>query len=175
MNKKDRMSYKGFIFSVNPSVIKIRHSSRLARDQIPFGSDLVRDFGRMACEISGEGELIGADCTQQFERLRDVFLEGGPGLLLLPGLEPFYAFFEKLELLEEPSDELVRYGFVFCEDTSAKHFEDSPKRSHTASEGETLWDISFKYSVPVETLLDKNPGIMRPDAVLNAGEVILFC
>ncbi len=175
MNKKGRMSYKGFIFPVNPSVIKIRHSSRLVEDTIPFDADLVRDFGRRACEISGEGELIGSDCAEQFKRLREVFLEGGSGLLLLPVLEPFYAFFENLELIEEPSDELIRYGFVFFEDTSAKHFENSPKQSHIAADEETLWDISYKYNVPVEVLLDNNPDIMRPDTVLNSGEVILLC
>lgn len=175
MNKSDRMSFKGFIFTNNPSVIKIKHRVKLVRNSVPFGVDNTRSFGRKACEISGEGDLVGKDCAEQFAKLRKVFFSGGSGLLLLPGLEPFYAFFESFELLEEPSDELIRYSFAFCEDTSAKHFENSQKQLHTVMGGETLWDISYKYGIAVEGLLDNNPNIIRPDAVLNVGEVIRLC
>lgn len=175
MNKSDRMSYKGFVFAVNPSVIKIRHRARLVQNSVPFGADSVRNFGRKACEISGEGSFIGENCAEQFEKLREVFISGSSGLLLLPGLEPFYAFFEELQLLEEPSEELIKYSFVFCEDTSEKHFESSPKMSHTVIGGETLWDISYKYNVAVEKLLDNNPNIIRPDTLLKVGEVIRLC
>lgn len=175
MKKDDRMSYKGFIFEVNPGVIKIKHRSRLVQSAVPYGSDSVRNLGRRASEVSGEGEFIGENCTEQFERLRQTFCDEGSGLLLLPGFEPMYAFFDSLELLEEPSDKLIRYAFSFCEDTSARHFEDSPKRTYTAEGGETLWDISYKFGIKVEKLLDCNTNIMRPDAALSEGEAVRLC
>lgn len=174
MNKWEKMSYKGYIFETNPSVIRIKHRTRITKNSVPFQAENTISFGRKACEISGEGEIIGYDCEKQFAEIRKLFLSGGSGLLLLPGIEPFYAFFESLELLDEPSDSLIRYSFSFCEDTSAKHFEVQTPKSYTARNGETLWDISYKNNIAVEELLDKNPDIMRPDLPLSIGEVIIL-
>lgn len=172
MNKKDKMSYKDFVFMINPNIIRIKHSAKIVSNSVPFGTDDTKDLGRKACKINGSGEFIGSDCMEQFAKLRGVFLRGGSGLLLLPGFEPFYAFFESLELLEEISDKLVRYSFSFCEDTSAKHFESAKSMYHTVENEESLWDISYKYNVAVEELIDNNPNIMRPDLILKVGEVV---
>lgn len=172
MNKREKMSYKGYSFKTNPSVIRIKHRTRVTKSSVPFQAESTVSFGRKACEISGEGVIVGYDCEKQFAEIRRLFLSGGSGLLLLPGIEPFYAFFESLELLDEPSDSLIKYSFSFCEDTSVKHFEVQMPKSCTAEDGETLWDISYKNNITVEELLDKNPNIMRPDLPLSAGEVI---
>lgn len=174
MNKHEKMSYRGYGFATNPSVIRIKHRARITRNSVPFQTENTVNFGRKACEISGEGELVGYDCEKQFAEIRRLFLDGGSGLLLLPGLEPFYAFFESLELLDEPSDRLIKYSFSFCEDTSAKHFETQTPKSCTAKAGETLWDISYENNIAIEELLGKNPNIMRPDLPLNSGEVIIL-
>lgn len=172
MNKLDKMSYKGYSFATNPSFIKIKNRTRVTKNLVPFQAENTVSFGRKACEISGEGELIGYDCEKQFAEIRKIFLSGGSGLLLLPGIEPFYAFFESFELLDEPSDSLIKYSFSFCEDTSAKHFEVQAPKSYIAKDGETLWDISYENNIIIEELLEKNPNIMRPDLSLSAGEVI---
>lgn len=174
MNKWEKMSYKGYTFAINPYIIRIKHKARITRNSVPFQSESVQDFGRKACEISGEGELVGYDCEKQFADIRRLFLAGGSGLLLLPGFEPFYAFFESFELLEEPSDSLIKYSFSFCEDTSQKHFEQQPTTSYTANGEKSLWDISYEKGISVEELLDKNPNIMRPDVPINSGEVIVL-
>lgn len=172
MNKWEKMSYKGYSFATNPSIIRIKHKARITRNSALFQAESVQSFGRKACEISGEGELVGHDCEKQFAEIRKLFLSGGSGLLLLPGIEPFYAFFERFELLDEPSDSLIKYSFSFCEDTSEKHFEKQLAKTYTAKGKELLWDISYENGIAIEELLDKNPNIMRPDLPLNAGEVI---
>ena len=163
MNKLEKMSYKGYSFATNPSVIKIRHRARVTKNSVPFQAENTVSFGRKACEISGEGELVGYDCEKQFAEIRKLFLSGGSA---------FYAFFQNFELLEEPSDSLIKYSFSFCEDTSAKHFEVQTPKSYIAKGGETLWDISYDNNIAVEELLEKNPAVMRPDLAFDVGEVI---
>lgn len=97
MNKLEKMSYKGYSFATNPSVIKIRHRARVTKNSVPFQAENTVSFGRKACEISGEGELVGYDCEKQFAEIRKLFLSGGSGLLLLPwGLNLFMRFFKIL-------------------------------------------------------------------------------
>lgn len=172
MNKLEKMSYKGYSFATNPSVIRIKHRSRITKNSVPFEAENTVSLGRKACEIIGEGELIGYDCEKQFAEIHKLFLSGGSGLLLLPGIEPFYAFFESLELLDEPSDSLIKYSFSFCEDTSARHFEVQTPKCYKTKGGETLWDISYENNIAIEELLEKNPNIMRPDLPFAVGEVI---
>ena len=39
MNKLEKMSYKGYSFATNPSVIKIRHRARVTKNSVPFQAE----------------------------------------------------------------------------------------------------------------------------------------
>ena len=41
MNKLEKMSYKGYSFATNPSVIKIRHRARVTKNSVPFQAESI--------------------------------------------------------------------------------------------------------------------------------------
>ena len=94
MNKLEKMSYKGYSFATNPSVIKIRHRARVTKNSVPFQAENTVSFGRKACEISGEGELVGYDCEKQFAEVRVCFY--------FRGLNLFMRFFKILNFWKNP-------------------------------------------------------------------------
>ena len=67
-----KMSYKDFIFPVNPRTITIRTDRHVALSAVPGGSDVVSDLGSGARIVSGEGEFFGEGAVQSFLRLRQV-------------------------------------------------------------------------------------------------------
>jgi len=88
------------------------------------------------------------------------------------GYEPFFARFALLELNQPPAEDFISYRFVFLEESNAvpKRYSEGVK-FHTVEEDETLWDIAFRYDVPVESLLKENQHIRRPDC-LKTGEKV---
>ncbi len=43
--------------------------------------------------------------------------------------------------------------------------------SHTVAAGETLWAIAQRYNLPLERLLEANPGIKNPN-LIHVGEAV---
>ena len=86
-----KMSYKDFIFPVNPRTITIRTDRHVALSAVPGGSDVVSDLGSGARIVSGEGEFFGEGAVQSFLRLRQVMNSGGGGMLYIPSQSPIFA------------------------------------------------------------------------------------
>lgn len=129
-------------------------------------------MGPRATEVSGEGELFGAQAYVWYHRLAQLHREGGAGLLYLPGEQPFYARFADFSVCAQPGEQGLFYTFLFVEDTQAASCG-ALTVYHTVSEGETLFDIAARYGADVGALLEKNPGIGAPNR-LAAGTVLLI-
>lgn len=165
------MRYKGFEWWHNPREIKFECEKAVKEFLSPDKLSYVQNLGRKNRLISGTGELCGADCMEKFSMLFRLFESGGTGILSVPNTEPIYATFESLAVLGEPKPDILTYSFVFRENMEYKKQEVS--HFHTAQSGETLWDISYEYSVPIERLVSLNPGIKHPDEI-SEGQVILL-
>ena len=72
MKTDGKMSYKDFIFPVNPYVIHVSHQRNITEHKIPFDKNIIFDMGENARVITGEGEFFGTDCINDFERLKKV-------------------------------------------------------------------------------------------------------
>lgn len=167
--KQANMRYKGQPLHHNPTTISVVQKKTLKKHTIPFAQDVLQDLGRLPREVTGEGELYGADCFLQYQNLLKLYLEPKSGPLSLPNIEPFMADFTLLTMTSEPKDNLISYRFVFTEDTAAScPINRTDADSYTVMEGDTLWDIAHEFTVSVEELLLLNRHIMRPDA-LEAG------
>lgn len=164
--------YKNYVWKNNPRQIKIIHNRNVQEVSVPYSHGVVRDYGERARVIRGVGEFFGEKCIDEFEKLRAIQQEGGKGYLTLPMVKPFLAIFRLLELEENPTPKLLKYSFEFVEYISS-HKSDScyVKRYHVVQKGENLWDVSNKYNVSVENLLDLNLHIKRPDNLILGEKV----
>ncbi len=173
MRTDGKMSYKDYVFPVNPSVIKISHGRKIAKTNIPNGYDTVSDMGGTYRIISGEGEFFGYNCVDDFLALKAVMDRGGGGMLYIPSQTPVYAMFEELELIAEDIEGVVRYKFRFTE-SFENHYEERLLYCY-GNRRDCLWDISFRYGIHIDILTELNPHIKRPDIKIPPWEKVKLC
>ena len=165
------MRFKGVEWHHNPREITFECAKKVNELHAPFGRAYIQDTGRRNMLIKGEGELYGADCTEQFGSLCALFQSGGCGVLAIPKLCAVHAVFEELKLTGYPAPDVLRYRFVFRE-----VMEKTAERAQTvykAAEGETLWDVSYRFDVVIDRLVALNPWVRRPDEDVGGREVAL--
>ena len=172
MNCDGKMSFGDFIFPVNPYLVRVIHKRRVAEQHIPGSKSLISDMGRTAERISGEGELFGKNCAEDFERLRQLYERSSPEMLYVPSQRPVYAVFEKLELIGEDKGEVIRYAFSFAvsRDASAGR-----ERTRLSDGSKCLWELAWENGADIADLTELNPDIKRPDINIPAGRRINLC
>ena len=85
------MRFRDFTWKDNPVDLQVKAARRVAETKIPYGQTQVEEVGQERRKVSGKGYFAGADCMERWNDLQQVFSQGGPGLLQLPGLSPFWA------------------------------------------------------------------------------------
>ena len=180
------MSYKNYIWPHNPATYSISYERQVAVHKVPFGRYYMQDLGMSLRTMRGQGEFAGADAYDEFKRLASVFYGGGPGLLIHPLWQISNAYFTALRLEQEPLPDYVRYSFTFQERfdgysdelsildgeaPAGRMAEPVQTASHTVAAGETLWAIAQRYNLPLERLLEANPGIKNPN-LIHVGEAV---
>lgn len=168
-----KMRYKGYVWNHNPETLKVTTEQKLIEQTIPQGKETIQDFGVKSRVISGSGQLFGEDCLYQYEKLLELQNESGSGILSLPDTKPFYAYFKSIELACDPAPDIITYNFQFIEDLTRKA-EKIQGIYHTLTYGQTLWDVSYIYSVSMEDLLELNPDIKRVDELV-IGDKVRVC
>lgn len=167
------MRFKDYEWRYNPEEISFKCEKNMKELCSPKSTAYIQDLGRKNKIISGKGQLCGEDCLEQFEKLWEVFEQGGVGVLALPYIKPVYAVFEELVLLSEPVDNMITYRFVFRE---AMEYEKEEKQlEYITKEGDCLWDVSYICKVEIEKLIELNPWIKTPDEMMYKGKVIKLC
>ena len=173
MKTDGRMSYKNFIFPVNPYVIHISHQRNIKEHKIPFEQNIISDMGKNARVITGEGEFFGTDCMNDFNRLENVFHSKDGGMLYIPSQKPVYAVFDKLEMIAQDTENVVKYTFRFIEsfDKNKNYVSETCISDGT----KCLWDYAYEYGIDIETLVKANPDILRPDISITHGKDVKLC
>lgn len=166
------MRFKGVEWHHNPREISFECAKQVNELHAPYGKSYIQNTGRKNMLIKGEGELYGDDCAQQFARLLSLFKSGGSGVLAVPQLGSVHAVFESLTLKGCPKPDVLTYGFVFREE-SQRQKADAP-RAYTSADGETLWDVSYRFDTVIDRLVALNPWVKRPDENLG-GRVVALC
>lgn len=162
------MSFKGFTWQVNPTSLNVDCARNLKETPLPFAGTWAADLGPKKRRVSGQGYFIGADSMNQWRKLEEIFAQGGPGSLILPGAEPFPAVMDSLCLLGEEGGGLVKYSFGFTEYRAG---ESRDRAVRKAAAGESLWDYAGRFGWDMEELRRANPHI-RDIACLEAGEEV---
>ena len=168
------MRFCGMSMRHNPEKLSINGKTRVQEYLSPCCEANSELLGRELYHITGEGALFGADCIEQYQRLETLSLNRTPSKLILPKMQPIYAYLKELSLSAEPKDDILRYRFVFIETKSP--YKALPQKQFyvTVSQGESLWDIAYVYDKPIETLTALNPQIPLIDEI-NEGERVRLC
>ena len=154
------LQFKNFRFPYNPRRFSVQGGKQMFCQFAPGMGDVVRQLGRRARTVTGEGEFFGTGARGQFEKLWALFLEQEDGLLALPATAPFYAYFSSLTLVGEAGENLLRYAFTFLESDreAGKHFEQGTRWT-VAAGGEGIWLGAAGAGVSVAQLYRANPAL----------------
>lgn len=163
------MRFKGFTWRVNPTQLNLECQRNVKERLLPYVGGSALDLGPKKRRVTGTGYFTGSDCMAQWRKLEEVFAQGGPGSLQLPGQEPFYAVMDSLRLLGQEGKGLVKYGFSFTEHSAGEAYKG--RGVHKAAAGESLWDYAWRYGWDVEELRRANLHI-RDIAWLEEGEEV---
>ena len=166
--------FKGFELEHNPETLKITSEKNISRQNVIGGKSIITETGDNSRVVSGEGKIYGKNCIYKYIRLFKLKEESGSGILSLPNMKPFYAYFTNLEFSADPTPELITYKFVFREDSSEQRTVLVPQKIYNPENGEDLWDISHKFNVPVETLVSINPDIKSVNEI-EEGRAVKIC
>ncbi|MGI6255298.1 MAG: DNA circularization N-terminal domain-containing protein [Acutalibacter sp.] len=165
------MRFRDFTWQDNPVSLTVSNVRNVQSTDIPYGVSRAEEMGRRRRTVAGEGYFSGQGCMEQWQALQDVFALPGPGLLQLPGVTPFWALMDSLELIGAQGKDLVRYAFSFVEWDSKEAYLGSGVRF--AKAGESLWDYANRWGISVEALVEANPQI-RDICDLQEGEKVVI-
>lgn len=171
--KPAKIRFKGFEWEHNPETVEVVEEDNIIEHKLSRGNSYTTKNSSKCRRIFGKGMLTGYDCLDQFNKLLMLQNSSESGILTISGIKPFYAYFKKLKLLCEPSDNMVSYGFEFIED-SDRNYTVKEKMYHTVENSETLWDIAFNYQKDIGYLVSLNPEIKRLDE-LEDGTKVRIC
>lgn len=169
------MQYKTFIWPHNPRIFKSRLQRQTAVLKHPGGDYTLQDLGNAGRVFEGEGEFYGPEAYNTFRRLAAVFCESGAGVLYHPSWRSCTAWFTSLQLLQEPREDYVSYGFVF----QAEPMSDAEKivtllpDAVTLGQDETLTALSDRYHLSMKELMDLNPEIANPAEAAAGTKVVI--
>ena len=163
------MSFKDFVWAVNPTQLTVTAQRSLKETVLPFAGSAAQDLGPKKRKITGEGYFTGPDCWQQWEKLSALAEAGTPGPLQLPGQAPMIAVLDELKIIGAAGKDAVKYAFSFTEITGRA--ADTGTGTYTAEEGETLWDIAWRFGRSIDALTAANPRI-RDIADLEPGQEV---
>lgn len=188
------MRFKNFVWPHNPRVYSIAFERKLAVHKIPFGLHYLQSLGQTRRVLRGEGEFVGENAYDTFKRLATVFYEEEPGVLVHPVWMTTTAWFASLELRQAPRRDYVAYSFEFWEveggsgqtklttravaasggaSEEAGAEETAQSQYHTVVRGDTLWELSRRYGVKLERVIELNPSIRNPNLIYPGQKVRL--
>lgn len=173
-----KMRFKEFVWPNNPETCQLRLQRKVASHKYPGGGYTLEDLGQEQRVLTGSGAFYGEGAYRTMEALTEVFSQTGAGALYHPVIRFRQAVFTELELTQEPRADFVAYRFTFREDGTGQT-SDSAQSAwegavYTARGGETLWDVAASYGVTAEALLEKNPNIYNPNALVAGMKVVIW-
>ncbi len=171
--RMQQMSYKDYVWPLNPEKLQIEHARNIRKIPIPFSGSVLQDLGCEQRVVTGKGEFIGSTCIAEFNRLAAVFSKEGSGTLRLPGTVPFPAIFFSLKMVGEAKPDCVFYEFTFLEESGSAENGAMNGGSYLCEGGESLWTLANLYHTTVDTLKSLNPLIEWPNCLETGQKVVL--
>lgn len=159
------MRFDGYTWPHNPRSLTLESGRRTIEFAPPLRDAGMTLAGERITAVEGTGEWYGGDALSQYAELYALYRRGGVGVLAIPGLEAMHACFVSLTLTAAPSDGVPGYRFRF-ERAAAPQAEQPTQYTVTSGDGESLWDVSYRLGIGIDQLVELNPQIRYPDAVM---------
>ena len=172
--KNAPMRFAGMSLHHNPYQLNISCSENLSELISPCREPDSLSLGAKLFRISGEGELYGTDCLLQYQKLDEFRRTHRRGKLVLPRMEPMYAYLRELSVKAQPQSDVLVYKFVFSQAQSDRMNPRHQRFYLTDEAGESLWEISRAFSADIGKLIELNPSVRDIDA-LSAGTRVRLC
>jgi hypothetical protein len=153
-----KIRYKGISFEHNPKSLSVSGDCSVRVDNTLFDTQVSANRGRKNRVIRGKGVFLGEGCLDKYTEMSRIQKKKDSGILSLPDIEPFYAYFTSLELVCDKTPDYVEYVFEFTEDMS-KSGNAHTSYSYVCADGESLWDAAYKHGVDIDELVRINPQI----------------
>ncbi len=169
------MRFGGISLSHNPKTLKITRSKKINSVGLVGGTVKLSNVCDNISKISGTGEIYGDDCFLSYDRLLRMCFKNKADILAVPELGAFKAVLEDIAILAEPRENFLSVSFTFRAVSAGREPEKIlPEKYYTAAEGESLWDVSYKFGVTVESLVKLNPQIRKILDLKEGEEVRLY-
>ena len=170
--KNAPMRFAGMSLHHNPHQLTLSCSENLCELVSPCCEPDSLSLGAKLYRIAGEGELYGSDCLAQYQNLDSLRQAHRREKLVLPRMEPMYAYLKELSMKAQPQEDVIQYRFVFTQAQSDR--KTSRPRYYLTDNTEILWDVSRTFGVAVEELVALNPSVKNIDS-LDAGMRVRLC
>lgn len=174
MKNFTEMKFGDYTFMHNPKNLTVKNVHQGKTTVIPYCGSYFDPTATETAVATGQGAITGSDCFNKLLVLLQYLKSGESRLLSISPLPAFNAVLTALEYTLSPKENCIDIKFEFTAASSEKSGSETLPQSCTVSDDETLWDISYKYGVAVETLLSLNTFVKRPD-ILEKGWVIKLC
>ena len=179
------MRFKDYVWPHNPRLYSIKYKRRVVSRAVPFGLYILQNMGRDNRVFKGEGEFAGEGAYDEFKKLATVFYGTKPGLLVHPLWDEAQCYFVTLELLQEPREDYVSYGFEFWEcydgyDEQLKVLSspaqdtgqsESEKQYYTVVYGDCLYNIARRYSITLQEMIALNPQLRNTNMIYPGDQI----
>lgn len=167
----DKMKFKNFVFTTNPSMIKIKHNREMIKRVYTNGLSFCANGSILPCEISGSGYFYGGSGRKNVAVLESLQKRQSSGRLYLPCGNTFNAYLKEFSVVFESEKNRYNYNFLFVENISEKRGEYAADYT-IAAMGENLFQIAQRSNTTVENLMALN-DFKNPFAVEFGDRVVL--
>lgn len=175
MKNYTQMKFGKYTFMHNPKTLVVKNKLRGNSSVIPYHGEIYSPVAVENTTITGEGIITGEQCCQKLLSLIESLKSGDKNLLSISPFPSFYAVLTELEYTLTPKENTAEIKFTFTSASSiSKSGSDFKEKTYTTDGSDSLWDISYKYDIPVEQLLDLNPFVKRPDILENGWVIRLW-
>ena len=156
------LRFGGITMRHNPKTLKISRKKKISSVGLVGGLNKLDNVRDDVSKISGTAELYGDDCFVTYDKLLRMCFKNQAAVLAVPGLGAFEAAPEEIGVLAESRDKFLSVSFVFrAVGEGREAAKITSEQFIKPGRRDNLWDISYRYSVPIERLVELNPDIRK--------------
>ncbi len=114
------MRFDGISLRHNPEKLVLSDKNHIHEYRSPCCVADSSSLGKELRVITGEGEFVGQDCQEQYVKLLRLYNSEKRSKLVLPRMQPMYAYLKAFSVTAQPKENVLRYRFEFVQAQSPR-------------------------------------------------------